>query len=194
MSNVSKVVASLPSKYREVVCSLKDSSYDETNDIYMVECSYEVLDYDKIAEMHRSESGYSHIMSSADAVYVTNDSVPYFIEFKNGSINRLNIQKKGIGSAMLAMDLGIVDSLKELQDKAVYILVYNEAVIEHQQSKSQKRMLNATRQRAGREVRRLIELDGVAWICHEAFSYTVTEFEENFINPIVVPEYQPAIL
>lgn len=194
MSNVSKIVASLPSKYRAKVCSLKDSSYDETNKKYMVDCSYEVLDYDEIAEIHQPERGYPYIMSSADAVYVTNNSVPYFIEFKNGSINSLNIQKKGIGSAMLAMDLGIVDSLKELQDKAVYILVYNEAVIEYRQSKSQKRILNATRQRAGREVRHLSELNGVAWIYHEVFSYTVSEFEANFINPIVVPEYQSAIL
>lgn len=190
MSNVSKIVASLPSKYREEVCSLKDTSYDNANDKYMVDCSYEVLNYDEIAEIHKVESGYPYIMSSTDAVYVTNDSVPYFIEFKNGSIDRINIQKKGIGSAMLAMDLGIVDSLKELQDKAVYILVYNEAVIEQQQSKSQKRMSNTMRQRAGRKVRRLSELDGVAWIYHEAFSYTVSEFEENFINSIITPEYQ----
>lgn len=189
MSKVGEIASKLSSSYKNVTCTLKSASEDDTNRVHMVDFLYDVLDYDGIAKSHKLKKAYPYILSSNDAVYISNDGVPYFIEFKNGSVEKLDIQKKGIGSAILAMDLGIVDSLKELQAKAVYILVYNADVIENKQSKSQKNISNKIRRKAGRKEIRLKELDGVTWLYHATYSYRVSEFEEKFINAIVKPEY-----
>lgn len=194
MSKVREIESLLTFSCKRPWCTLKESSYDKTNEVYMVDYLYDVLDYDGIAVAHQKIKGYPYRLSSNDAVYISHEGTPYFIEFKNGSIDKVDIQKKGVGSAMLAMEIGIAESLKELQEKAIYILVYNESAIVQKQAQSQKRLSNATRRKGNRKIRRLIELNGVAWIYHEAFSYTISEFEENFINPIVEPEYQTASL
>ena len=159
----------------------------------MVNFLYEVLDYDEIAKQHHRKNNYPYRLSSNDAVYISDDGVPYFIEFRNGSVEKLEIQKKGIGSAILAMDLGIIESLKELREKAVYILVYNATVIENKQTKSQKIISNGIRRKADRVRIRLKALDGVAWLYHDAYSYSVYEFQEKFISLIVEPEHREVL-
>lgn len=124
-------------------------------------------------------------MSSNDAVYAADDGTIYFIEFKNGSFKEVEIAKKGIGSAMLAMDLGMVDSLKDLRRKAVYILVYKQSVIEDKQTASQKKLSGNLRKKSGRRITKLAILKEVDWIYHESFSYTVEEFESEFVKKII---------
>ncbi len=189
MSKFDEIALKLSSSYKNVTCTLKSASEDDSNHAHMVDYIYNVLDYDGIAKKHHLKKNYPYRLSSNDAVYISNNGIPYFIEFKNGTIDKLDIQKKGVGSAILAMDLGIVDSLKELQEKAVYILVYNDAVIETKQTKSQNSISNDIRRKAYREERRLNALNGVAWLYHAAYSYSVSEFEKKFICRIIEPEH-----
>lgn len=192
MSKIDEIASRLSPQYKGLTCTLKSASEDDTNHVHMVESMYNVLDYDEVAKTHQNEEHYSYRLSSNDAVYVANNGVVYFVEFKNGSLKKVDIAKKGIGSAMLAMALGIVDSLKELQERAVYILVYNAAYIENKQTKSQKKISANLRQKSGRTITKLPIMKEVDWIYHESFSYTVNEFESEFIKKIVEPEYLSA--
>ena len=192
MSKVEEIAAQLPTCYKNVICTMKSASEDETNHAHMVDFSHVVLDYDEIAKKHHQNGHYTYRLSSNDAVYITNDRIPYFVEFKNGSFEKLDIAKKGIGSALLAMDLGIVHSLKELQENAVYILVYNSAIIENKQTEPQKKISGNLRRKSGRKITKLPVMNEVNWIYHETFSYTVEEFESEFIQKIVEPEYLAA--
>ena len=192
MSKVEKIASRLSPQYKGLTCTWKAASKDETNHAHMVDFSHIVLDYDMMAKRHHKDGHYTYRLSSNDAVYITDDEILYFVEFKNGSFKKVDIAKKGIGCAMLAMDLGLVHSLKELQERAVYILVYNAAYIENKQTKSQKKISANLRQKSGRTITKLPIMKEVDWIYHESFSYTVKEFESEFIKNIVEPEYLSA--
>lgn len=189
MSKVEEIASRLSPQYKGLTCTWKVASKDGTNDVHMVDFSHIVLDYDKMAKRHHKEGHYTYRLSSNDAVYITDDEILYFVEFKNGSFEKVEIAKKGIGSAMLAMDLGLVHSLKELQERAFYILVYNSEFIENKQTKSQKKISGNLRRKSGRTITKLPVMKEVDWIYHETFSYTVKEFESEFIQKIVEPEY-----
>ena len=192
MSKVVEMSSMLPSSYKNATCTLKSASADDTNDVQMVDSSCCVLDYDEVAKKHQQERHYSFRLSSTDAVYITNDGIIYFIEFKNGTFEKIEIAKKGIGSAMLAMDLGLVNSMKELQCKAVYILVYNPSVIEAKQTESQKKLSSNLRKKSKGRITCLPVLKEVAWIYRDAFSYTIEEFKSEFVQKIIEPEYLTA--
>lgn len=113
--------------------TLKKTSYDSTNQIYLSNLPTEVYDFDKIKEayvnhMIKTHQGLStNSFRSNDALYLKENKL-VFIEFKNGDITS-KIEKEKIRSKISESLLILADilnaTLKETRKDCCYILVYN---------------------------------------------------------------------
>jgi hypothetical protein len=108
--------------------SLKNTSYDEDNDEYMTNIDLPVINFDKVTISYQKKCNLSACPCSNDALYITENGLIVFIEFKNGTLD----QKKAF-----ELQYKIYDSLLTLfyiekekksipKNKLVYILVYND--------------------------------------------------------------------
>lgn len=117
--------------------TLKDTSYDEDNKVYMVDCELEVCSFDDVKEWYvknRIPLAKPNPKSN-DALFFDKEEV-FFIEFKNGKINNavnFELNKKIYDSLLMLFDLGYVDSnerevdsISYTRENMNYILVYNE--------------------------------------------------------------------
>jgi len=119
--------------FNDELASSKQTSYDETNDAYLINLDVKVYDFDKIKERYVKELktclSLSSISSfrSKDALYNKNGKF-IFIEFKNGCITskmgKEKIRSKISESLLILTD--ILDAkLQEIRNICCCVLVYN---------------------------------------------------------------------
>ena len=111
---------------RELHTSLKKASKDGAS--YMTESEIDVIDFDRCKESYARELHLSETPRSVDAVILNQRQSPIFVEFKNGFIDRMvkyEVLQKAYDSILIYMDL-VETQVKEMREKAVFILVYNE--------------------------------------------------------------------
>ena len=114
------------------VCTLKETSKDKhdgtkSND-YMIESLLPVVNFDTVKDKYIKDMSLSETPASNDAFYVDSQGNAYFVEFKNGVMNRQKVFKvrlKIFDSLLMLTDIGGV-SIADTRDKLTYILVYNE--------------------------------------------------------------------
>lgn len=111
--------------FKNSIKTLKESSYDNSNNEYMTESNIKVVDFDiakdkYIAEHHLSNTS----VHSVDALSHNNDSI-IMIEFKNGEISNSNIRWKILESLLLFCDVTNRNTTYT-RDNVEFILVYNE--------------------------------------------------------------------
>lgn len=118
--------------------SLKDTSFDNNNSIYMTNSSYQVVDFDKVKETHlfKGTSISSSVMRSNDALVILQNPLNcnfVFIEFKNGNLDRYceelkheKIRSKINESLWILNDI-LNESLAFDRQNINYILVYNKS-------------------------------------------------------------------
>lgn len=105
--------------------TLKDTSYDDTNDEYMTESTYKVIDFDLVKDAYIKSLSVKDTPNSNDAlVFIENQY--YFIEFKNANIRNhgSNIRKSIYDSLLILLDL-IKQNITFARENVNYILVYN---------------------------------------------------------------------
>lgn len=90
----------------------------------MSESCIKVVNFDKIPSVYSKGKGWKSVPKSNDVLYISNDQW-YFIEFKNGSIDKANLYRKIYDSLIMLIELGIIASLDDSRNKINYILVYN---------------------------------------------------------------------
>lgn len=122
---IEKTIDELPEILKKHICTLKKSSYDQSNKDYMCESSIKVVDFDKIPNEYCRGKGWPHVPMSNDALYITTDKEGYFIEFKNGSVEKKDIYRKIYDSLIMLIELDIIPDLDFARDNINYILVYN---------------------------------------------------------------------
>jgi hypothetical protein len=117
--------------------TLKDTSYDEDNKVYMVDCELEVCSFDDVKEWYVKNRIplVKPNPKSNDALFFDKEE-GFFIEFKNGKINNavnFELNKKIYNSLLMLFDLEYVDSngrevdsISYTRENMNYILVYNE--------------------------------------------------------------------
>lgn len=111
--------------------TLKETSYDNKNNCYMVENEIQVIDFDLLKEKYCTDKsdipGANRAATSADALISRDDKV-YFIEFKNGNIkkreHKSKIKSKLRDSVLIYCDITKKD-LDFARENVEYILVYN---------------------------------------------------------------------
>ncbi|WP_270288226.1 hypothetical protein [Enterococcus casseliflavus] len=111
--------------------TIRDLSYDSTNDEYMTDSLVQAIDFDRVKDQFTSRIGYRDCKSpmSNDVFYTDSDGTHYFIEFKNGAniLPHMLSQKNYDSTIILAILLS--EKLEDLKDNLQYILVYNEEKI-----------------------------------------------------------------
>ena len=97
----------------DIKCSLRDSSYDETNNVYLYDSQdgIEVIKLDAFAKNIYYKIYGNHLqdntLNSADAFLINKDNDWYLIEFKDAPIktNKNGILKKAFFSFYMLMDI-----------------------------------------------------------------------------------------
>ena len=126
-------------QYYNFTTTLKDSSFDSANEIYLTDLPTEVYDFDKIKDeyvnriIENNQCLYAASFRSNDALYRKENRL-VFIEFKDGNIG-YELQKNG-DSRLADIERKIYDSLflfcditdqhiSDTRKYMTYILVYN---------------------------------------------------------------------
>lgn len=120
-----KVIANLPEILKRHMCSVKKTSLDDSKTAYMCDSQLKVINFDKIPKEYAKGKGWGNMPSSNDALYIGDDGKWYFIEFKNGSVDKSDIFKKIFDSLLILIELGIIPDWQFVRDNVCYILVYN---------------------------------------------------------------------
>lgn len=111
----------------EFYCTMKESSYDDQNKVYMTTNEREVLKIDDFnKDYFQQEKGCSQPLKGADAVLKSNDKL-YIIEFKNCFISKkikFNILTKMYDSAIVLFDK-LNKDIKYFQENAIFVTVYS---------------------------------------------------------------------
>ena len=182
------------------VVSFQKVSKDKSE--YMSNSLRNVISFDKVAERHNKIHRYCERLASNDALYVTEQGDCYFIEFKNGALTHSrndqrrdeykeeNLKSKVYCSLAMALDLKLSDSFDSFKDKFRYILVYNKDRL----GSSSNTVIEDDLQVLSKANLQLPIVKEFEWIFKEAISYTKEEFEREFIQKIVEPEYLSAEL
>ena len=108
----------------------KKASLDKSKKVSMCDRRIKVINFDNIAKVYSKTKGLPAIPTSNDALYIDRNDKWYFIEFKNGSIDKSNIYRKLYDSLIMLIELKIIPNIDFVRKNLHYILVYNSENIE----------------------------------------------------------------
>lgn len=117
-------ISKLPEVLKKHMATLKRTSKDPSNGVFMTESKMQVVNFDKLPKTYAREMGLTAIPKSNDALYI-DDNRWFFIEFKNGEVQKDDIYRKIYDSLIVLIELGMVDDFQFSRDNINYILVYN---------------------------------------------------------------------
>ena len=195
--------------------TLKDTSYDNDNNEYMVESQLPVCSFDEVKEWYVGNKipCVNPMPKSNDALF-WGEEESFFIEFKNGKIdNTVNyeLNKKIYDSLFILFDLNYIDkygkavnSISYTRTNMNYILVYNEgrylAAGPTRQTKEgferQRVRKNVSKHRDElyRSIRGLANEELVKfgldqfenYLFKNVYTLTAEEFEKRFVNNKII--------
>lgn len=176
---------SLPEIFSKHICTLKKASEDTTNKNPMCGSDIRVINFDRIPNEYARGRGWGGVPKSNDALYISSQGMWYFIEFKNGNIEKEDIYRKIYDSLIMLIDLKVIPDFSFVREKINYILVYN-ADKYGRIPKSPAREANyAYIQRLAVQEEKLFDIDKLEqYLLHEVHTYTKELFEENFVRPM----------
>lgn len=102
------ILNELPEVLARHTCTLKAASYDDSRNVSMCESRMKVINFDKIPKAYLRGKGWRHVPNSNDALYISPDKKWFFIEFKNGSIDRSDVYRKIYDSIIMLIELGSI--------------------------------------------------------------------------------------
>ena len=89
--------------------TFKDLSYDDSNDVHLVQNETEAYAFDKIKDQLTNKG-----MCSADALYFSDGDFVNFIEFKNGNIDEAKLAElESIDNCFAEIDYRVYVSIEE---------------------------------------------------------------------------------
>lgn len=195
----------------EKTSTLKEVSFDEEHDEYMVESDLQVCWFDKVKEWYvKNKIPLANPNPKSNDALFFGEKESYFIEFKNGRINNTvnyEIIKKIYDSLFILFDLNYedkeankVDSISYTRANMNYILVYNEERyaeagptrqtqegIERQKSRvnisPHRDKLYSTIRKLGNQTFIKFGLDQFEnYFFKNVYTYTVDEFQKEFVG------------
>lgn len=172
----------LPKPLNGHTCSLKEASFDTTNKYSMTKSMLKVVHFDKIPNEYARYLGLKGKPASNDALYISADKKWYFIEFKNGSVDKSDVFRKIYDSIIMLVEMGIIPNFQFVRDNVRYILVYNsDKYRKIQKSLNRDKINNYSLERAKKE-EKLFEIDKLeGYLFEETHTYTKQLFEEKFV-------------
>jgi len=176
-------INALPEIFKNNICTLKRASLDDTNRQYMCDSCLKVIHFDKLPKEYARGKGWPGVPKSNDALYIDTSGKWYFIEFKNGGIQKHNLFRKLYDSLILLWEQKLIPDFEFARENINYILVYNsEGFDKTQESPAREATYNYFEQLAKQE-KRLFEIDKFEkYLFNETHTYTKELFKDRFIN------------
>jgi len=180
-----EVINGLSEILKKHICTIKRASLDDSRKETMTESKLKVINFDKIPNEFSRGRGWAYVPCSNDALYITNERKCFFIEFKNGSIEKSGLYRKIYDSIIMLIELGVVPDFQYIRDNFNYILVYNsEKCPQIQKSESRSENYSYILNLAKTE-KRLFEIDKFeGYLFKKTHTYDKEEFEDKFIEPM----------
>lgn len=172
--------------FSEHKSTMRVVSYDDKNNISMVDSQMEVIDFDKVKEAYIKSLRLTDTPSSNDALVLEDRGRIFFVEFKNGNLQKesFKLGKKIYDSVLIFTDL-TGHPISEMRKSVEYVLVYNETANPPKPPKKktneekERNVLGSELMKLGGEELILFGLDKFQNYCFKAVhTYTVSEFKE----------------
>lgn len=184
-----EVINKLPDILKAHIDTLKKTSYDRENHIYMVESRLKVISFDKVSKIYAKSKGCSVMPASNDALYISEDDAWYFIEFKNGSVDKAELYRKIYDSLIILLELGLVPDYTYIRGAVSYILVYNSEKYGKIQDSEARNINFDYIMRLSNEEKRLFGVEKFeGFLFKKTHTYTKKLFDQNFIIPMEAHE------
>ena len=182
--------------FKDNMSTFKETSYDKDSaePRYMTDSQIQVINFDKVKDCYIKDMALSNTPCSNDALYIGKDDKIFFVEFKNGVLDKkprrnFNICKKIYDSLLIFND--IVDkNISFCRENLYFILVYNEnkngnEECEMKQEDSSKTLISKIIHHKAKKKFVRFGLDIFEKIYFkEVFTYTEKEFENIFLSQI----------
>lgn len=177
------IIDSLDPRLKSHLCTLKKSSLDKENNIYMCSSLIKVVDYDAFPKIYSQGKGWSGVPKSNDALYIDENEEWHFIEFKNGKVEKDDIFRKIYDSIIMLIESGIFPNFDFVREKVNYILVYNSKKNGRVQDSESRDMVHNYTRRLANEEQKMFEIYKVEqYLFKETHTYTKELFEEIFVK------------
>ena len=116
--------------FKDNMTTFKETSYDKDGKEprYMTNSEIQVINFDKVKNWYIKDMFLSSTPCSNDALYIGKDNKIFFVEFKNGFMDRpkqFAVRKKVYDSALIFTDI-TSKGISYMRNHMKYILVYNE--------------------------------------------------------------------
>lgn len=158
----------------------------ETIKIYMTEFENIIINGDKLKNKYVSKYHFPAKPSSVDAIYKFKNDNIYLIEFKNGSIEKIEIYKKAYDTFIILLDLEIIENINFSRNKVFYILVYKEDT----SNINQANIENEIEAKAGiyknKDLFRIGSFE--EYLFKEAFACSKENFDKYIVNEFINEE------
>ena len=176
------VIGKLPDKLKAYICTMKRASMDTTNKKAMCESDIKVINFDKIPNEYSRGRNWSGVPKSNDALYIDISGKWYFIEFKNGTVQKDEIYRKIYDSLIMLIEWGIIPDFDFIRENINYILVYNEGKYNKVQKSPALEQSYGYIMELAKQEERLFDIDKFEkYLFNETHTYTQKIFEEKFV-------------
>lgn len=180
---IEEIIQSLPEMLVKHICTLRKTSKDDTVQEYMSGSRIKVVHYDKISHEYCKIKKIPMKPCSCDALYITPQNDWYFIEFKNGNVQKDNVIRKIYDSIWMLLEMNIIQDFKFPREHICYILVYRSDKYGKAEKSADREKNYDYLFRLAKQEKKLFELYKLEnYLVKEAHTYTKEQFEENFIK------------
>lgn len=180
-----EVLESLHDTLKKHVCKLRKVSEDTNGKEKMCDSVLKVVNFDKIPKEYAKTIKAPWIVSSNDALYISDDGQWYMIEFKNGTIDKLNLYRKIYDSIIMLMELEIIRDFHFARNNINYILVYNGDKSGKIQKSTAQQVIYAYGMERAKKEEVLFDIDKLEkYLLKETHTYTKENFQKKFIEPM----------
>lgn len=180
---IEKTINELPEILKNHICTLKKASLDASNTTTMSNSPLTVINFDKIPNEYSRGKGWPNVPSSNDALYIIPDGDWYFIEFKNGSIQKSDVFRKIYDSLIMLIELEIIPNFQFSRDNIQYILVYNSDKYPKVQESKNRSANYSYIQKLSQKEERLFEIEKFEkYLFKETHTYTKDIFQKAFVD------------
>lgn len=182
--------------FKDCMTTFKETSYDKDGKEpgYMTNSEIQVINFDKVKNCYVKDMSLSSIPCSNDALYIGKNNKIFFVEFKNGDLEKnkkmvFNVYNKIYDSLLIFNDI-VHQNISFCRENLYFILVYNESKNsseerETKQEDSPKAKISKSIHNKAKKKFVRFGFDKFEKIYFkEVFTYTESEFENLFLTSI----------
>lgn len=171
------------------ICTIKKASFDDSRKESMCDSLLKVVDFDKIPNEYARGKGWRNVPKTNDALYISEENDWYFIEFKNGSIDRADIYRKVYDSLVMLLELEIIPNIEFIRQRIKYYLVYNSGKYGKIPCSEGRDVNYGYVWRLAQEEEKLFGIEKLEqFLFNETHTYSKELFEKEFVIPMELKE------